>query len=423
MLVLIAHAADTHLGKKFSSLGIEERDRDVEEAFKQMMELLVTEHVNILVIAGDLFERPRPNNSTLLFFRDSVKEFLEKGGKIILVNGDHDTPGEAEAPATLLVSRYLNNVYHLKHFFRKDGFFSLVNEGEKVNFFGMGAIKGPRAIEHGKNIMKEIQSAVKTTDGKNIMVSHASIKDYFPLSDGYELDSFPSGIHYYAMGHLHFRMIDKLKDGVIAYPGSLEILNFEEIRRWKKEGKGFFIVDMSADEPVVHQVDLDIRTQEIFEISSEEDIRNLAKEIEAFITSFFLDRKPIVNIEIKESGESLRKTLLKYVERWQKAGAIISLHYKPEKEDSMELDLNAKGEWDELKIVKKIIGDEQVAKLIIDLKNCLSSPENSNCDEIAREITSKKEYWEKALKEWPKERGLETGKNEEKGGKLTKFMG
>lgn len=419
-LVLIAHAADTHLGRWSTKPEREERDRDIEDAFKQMIDLIMMEHVKILIIAGDLFDRPRPSNSTLLFFRDSVREFLERGGKIILVNGEHDTPGVAEVPSTFLVSKYLNNVYHLKHFFLKDGPLSMEEDGKRLNFYGMGVVRGPKAIEHGKNIMKEIQSAVKNSSGKNVMVSHASVKEYFFKGEGYELESFPSGVHYYAMGHLHFRIIDDLKDGVIAYPGSLEILTIDEIEEWKRKGKGFYIVDMSADEPVVHQANLDVRPQEIFEISSEDEILGLSKEVESFISQFSSGRRPIVNIAMR-GGDSLRRALQPRIERWQKAGAIISISFKRAENSSLEFGPAKSGEWDEMKIVKSVVGEEQIAKLIIDLKNCLSSPEESNCEEIAREITARKDYWEKALKEWPKQKSIAKGGEKRQG--LSKFMG
>jgi len=396
----MAHAADTHLGKKFVGLGREDRDRDVEEAFSQMMELILLEHVKLLVIAGDLFDKPRPSNSTLIFFRESVREFLERGGKIVLVNGEHDTSTASEHPATYLVSKYLSNVYHLKHFFGSEDALCLEDGGDKTCFYGLGAIRGPKALVHGRNIMGKIESVAKSSPGKKVMVSHISIKDYFPFAEGYELSSLPSGISYYALGHLHFRAVERVKDGVLAYPGSLEILSLSEVPEWKKKGKGFYIVDLSPEEPVVHQVDLDVRPQEVFEISSEEDIPSFASSVEKLLAQLSGGRPPIINVVVR-GGEGLRKVLQSRLEKLQKSNAIFSVTSKPAEDSSLDSDFAADGEWEELKIVKKIVGDEAVAKLIIDLKNCLSSSEESKCDDIAGEILERRDYWEKALKQWP----------------------
>lgn len=403
-LVLMAHAADIHLGKNFMKFEGEERNRDIELAFRQMMDLLVQEHVDLLAISGDLFERPRPNNYTLALFKEAVLEFLQKGGKILLVNGEHDTSTERDLTATDLVSRYLDGVYHLRHFYSKSEMLSIEKEGMRLNFYGLGAIRGPRAIENGKNIMRFIEKTALEENGKNIMISHISTKDYFPLADGYELASFPDGISYYALGHLHFRIIDNLKRGIVAYPGSLEILSLKEIEEWKKKGKGFYIVDLSSDEAIVHQVDLDIRPQEIFEISSAREIGELQGKIDRYLSTLVSDRSPIINILLEgDEVEILRKEIQSRLNALRSRNVLISITSRPSESDRLFEKVEGfrgAGGSNELKIMSKIVADEQIAKLIIDLKNCLSE-EEKDCREIAEAITERRDYWNKAIEKWP----------------------
>jgi DNA repair exonuclease SbcCD nuclease subunit len=424
MMVLIAHAADIHLGKSFQRIASEERDRDIDEAFRQMLDFIISEHLKILIISGDLFDRPRPSNFTLASFKESVKEFLSSGGRIILVNGDHDTAAESDITATDLVSRYLNGVYHLRHFVKREHELNIEEDGVKLNFFGLGAIRGPRGLKQGQEIMKRINEIARIEQGRNIMVSHISIKEIFPIAEGHSLDSLPSNIDYYALGHIHRRIINNVKDGILAYPGSLEIISRDEIDDWKKKGKGFYIVDLSSREPLVHQVNLDIRPQEKFGISSEKEVQNLVAEVEKYLAQLYSDKMPVIHIELSDEIDSIKKALRPHVDRWQKQGVMTNLILNPSKAETSSIEYGTSGSMNELKIVNALVGDEHIARLIIELKNCLSMSDEQQCGEIAKEITSKKEYWDKALKEWPKSSAESSTqkKNLSEAG-LGKFMG
>jgi len=53
----LLHTADLHLGRQFMGLGLEE---DHEAVLGQIVETLVAERVDVLVIAGDVFDRASP---------------------------------------------------------------------------------------------------------------------------------------------------------------------------------------------------------------------------------------------------------------------------------------------------------------------------------------------------------------------------
>lgn len=61
----ILHTAYFHLGRQFMGLSLEE---DHEVVLGQIVKTLVAEHVEVLVIAGDVFDRASPLNSAIRQF-------------------------------------------------------------------------------------------------------------------------------------------------------------------------------------------------------------------------------------------------------------------------------------------------------------------------------------------------------------------
>ncbi len=96
----LLHTADWHLGKTLGDL-----DRSAEHAlFLQWLEeRLLEEEVDLLVIAGDLFDSATPPQSAVRLYFDFLATLYRRGGpRVAIIAGNHDSPGHLESPRDLL---------------------------------------------------------------------------------------------------------------------------------------------------------------------------------------------------------------------------------------------------------------------------------------------------------------------------------
>jgi exonuclease SbcD len=91
----ILHTADLHLGRQFMGLSLEE---DHEVILGQIVEALVTERADVLVIAGDIFDRASPPNSSIRQFNRFLKSVAEETeAAVVMISGNHDSGDRIEA--------------------------------------------------------------------------------------------------------------------------------------------------------------------------------------------------------------------------------------------------------------------------------------------------------------------------------------
>jgi len=100
MSLKILHTGDWHLGQTFF-----EYDRQKEHAaFLRFLEsVLVDKEIDVLLICGDVFDTANPSaESQRLFFRFLRNAVTAKPDvQIIVISGNHDSPGRLEAPNPL----------------------------------------------------------------------------------------------------------------------------------------------------------------------------------------------------------------------------------------------------------------------------------------------------------------------------------
>ncbi|MCC3153966.1 exonuclease subunit SbcD [Hymenobacter sp. BT770] len=97
----VLHTADWHLGQRFIS-GHERTDEH--RHFLHWLVATVREHaVEILVIAGDVFDSGSPSNQALELYYDFLLQMQSTECRdIVVVGGNHDSPATLNAPARLL---------------------------------------------------------------------------------------------------------------------------------------------------------------------------------------------------------------------------------------------------------------------------------------------------------------------------------
>jgi exonuclease SbcD len=215
--IKILHCSDLHLGAELITLGeiAKERRQELLTNFFRIVSLCKEEDIELLLIAGDLFEGFNTDKNTI----KSVKEALGTiPGTIVAISpGNHDF---IAIDSTYSDSDWPNNV----HIFTK-GLESIEFEDKNLCLWGAAFrstyVKRPMLLPSGVD------------EGRiNICVIHGEV-----VSEGQESNYHPitpmqirfSGMDYIALGHIHKRT-DILKCGSTwySYSGCPEGKGFDE---------------------------------------------------------------------------------------------------------------------------------------------------------------------------------------------------
>lgn len=103
----LVHLSDTHLGfKQFERMtpaGTNQREADVAESFRRVIDKIIELAPDVVLIAGDMFHTVRPSNPAILHahleFSRLVKELPR--ATVAMVAGNHDTPRTRETGCIL----------------------------------------------------------------------------------------------------------------------------------------------------------------------------------------------------------------------------------------------------------------------------------------------------------------------------------
>lgn len=84
----ILHTSDWHLGRSFHGAGLMEAQRGFIDA---LLETVTTERVEVVLIAGDVYDRALPSVDAVTLFDDAVVRLREAGATVIATSGNHDS--------------------------------------------------------------------------------------------------------------------------------------------------------------------------------------------------------------------------------------------------------------------------------------------------------------------------------------------
>ncbi len=191
------HAADPHLDSPLQGLEVHD-GAPVEvlrgatrRAFENLVQLALEEHIDFLVIAGDLYDGDWKDYSTGLFFRGQMVRLRDSGIPVYLIAGNHD--------AASIISKKLTLPDNM-HVFSTRSAESKEVAGRPVVIHGRGFPN--RSVP--ENLARDYPAAVP---GKfNVGLLHTSLTGrpghdtYAPCS---EQDLRDKGYGYWALGHIH----------------------------------------------------------------------------------------------------------------------------------------------------------------------------------------------------------------------------
>ena len=261
-----AHLADTHLG--YRQFGLYEREKDFYEVFEKITDKIIEEKVDFVIHSGDLFDNSRPSPLALLTFQKCLIKLKNANIPVYAIAGNHDSVLRKGAiPPQVLFKKFGLKVI------------SPINTNymyEDVFIAGLPYYSSSQ-YKNLKNKLSDLSKKAANHE-KSILVLHQGIDKYFNLQYELEIGDVPDNFTYYAMGHLHNFINDDFGEGKLVYPGSSEVWKTSELEDYRKNGKGFVIVDLDGKKPSIDRIKIDI-PREFIERTLDYD--NLASGIEA----------------------------------------------------------------------------------------------------------------------------------------------
>ncbi len=397
-MVLIAHLADTHIGA--IQYGLLEREEDFYSAFRKAIDKAIEEHVRLVLISGDVVDKPRLGGKPLRVLYHELKKLRDRGIDVVVILGEHDFKRvRGEEPILYL--------------FADQGLVKVIGIGDRLyikrNVDGYellvaGVSKHRRnEIKHLLKKLQQLQSVSSNYSGKSVLMLHQGLKEVNPHAGEISVDNLPKNFNYYALGHYHVMNVGiRVGDrGIAAYPGSTEVLRVDELvkevvlgtRKALTAEKGFLIVDLSGDEPIIHRVGIDVRPQFRIELDLKLfELKNILNTLANALAK--LSIKPVLHIKFRGKIENTKQldTLLsatvgKYVltYRWEMEDSeSISEHCTvPKDYFDMDKELHS--------IIVKELGSEELARLALDILEIVrsSTQEHQKVHELAELIDRK----------------------------------
>lgn len=253
----VLHTADWHLGQKFFH-----RNRAEEHlaALDWLVQYIIKEEVELLIVAGDIFDTDSPPNYARKLYFDFLKQLVNTSCEdIVIVAGNHDSANMLDAAKELFKILNVHVVGHIS----EDRAAQIIEIKGKEND-ALKAVVGAVPYLRDKDIRKsvsgetyeervnnlrsgiqqhyqEIETALKPYQNKNIPVivtghlyAAGGDREDRPNSihigslDIIKAESFSEDFDYVALGHLHrYQQIDKSRN--IWYSGALIPLDFSEL--------------------------------------------------------------------------------------------------------------------------------------------------------------------------------------------------
>jgi DNA repair exonuclease SbcCD nuclease subunit len=234
-----AHIADAHLGG-----WRDPKMRDVNtKSFITAIDRIISEQVDFLIIAGDLFNTSLPAMECLKTCVQKLKEVKDAGIPIYIIPGSHDySPSGKTILDVLEETGLFKNV--MRGEITEEGKLKLkftVDEKTGVKFTGILGKRGGLEKKYYEDIERE---NLENEPGKKIFLFHSAINELKPKEladmDAMEASLLPKGFDYYAGGHVHIIQNISLEGRPnIVYPGPIFPNSFSEIEKLKH---GTFVI-------------------------------------------------------------------------------------------------------------------------------------------------------------------------------------
>lgn len=249
------HIGDIHLGKWLYQQSLLEIQADL---LDQVCNYLVTNDIDVLIMAGDIYDRSIPSNEAVDVLNDFLtKVILKYHKKVLMIAGNHDSASRLQFASGLLKQEGLYieaypqkelkpvvidgvNFYLLPFF--KPSYIRYLFKNEKITTYqdAFSCYLKNQNIDYSKtNVLVTHQFIAGNQD--NIRSDSEAILNV----GGTEIIdvNLVKQFDYVALGHLHAPQ--KISKESIRYSGSLMAYSFDEVKQSKS------IVDVEIDNKTV----------------------------------------------------------------------------------------------------------------------------------------------------------------------------
>ncbi len=251
----ILHTSDWHLGRSFHRVGMLEHQA---RFLDHLVEVVRDEAVDVLVVAGDVYDRALPSVDTVALLGDALARLRSAGAELLLTSGNHDSARRLGFAAEVL---QLGGV-HLRTAVTDLARPVLLDDAHgPVALYGLPYLEpalcadelgaGGRSHEAVlAHAMARVRAdlARRRAGTRSLVAAHAFVVGGAPSDSERDISvggvgSVPSqvfdGVDYVALGHLHGRQ--RLAE-TVRYSGSPLAYSFSEARHHK----GSWLVDLGA---------------------------------------------------------------------------------------------------------------------------------------------------------------------------------
>ncbi len=321
----IIHTSDWHIGKIVNEYSM---IKDQEYILNKLIETIDNEKVEVLIIAGDIYDRSIPPVEAVELLNDTfIKLVVDRNIKVLAISGNHDSGERLSFGSGILKKQGLHIVGRDDEIYNK---VTLKNNDENINFY-LVPYKDPalikklldnKEIRNHNDAMKAIIDKIKESLNKdeiNILIAHGYItmkrEDAIDTSENkYEVANLEvseserplsiggtdlidgklfNDFDYVALGHLHGQQ--RVGRDTMRYSGSLLKYSFSEV----KQNKGVTILDINnKDIKVSHKALTPLRDLKVIKGNIEdllEEGRNITQGKEDYIQAILTDDGELLN--------------------------------------------------------------------------------------------------------------------------------
>lgn len=347
----IIHCSDLHLDSKMKSnldsMKAKERRDEILRTYQNMVEYAAENDVEIIIIAGDMFDKKNITVKAKNVVLDSI--FSHPEIDFIYLKGNHD-----EASFILDLEEIPSN---LKLF---------TNTGWTSYRYGKIVISG---IEFGNLSNYEIYNTLMLNKNDiNIVTLHGQEVKY-DQRDKAEIINIQSlknkNIDYLALGHVHRFKQERIDNrGIYCYSGCLEGRGFDECGE-----KGFVLLDINEEKQKIESKFIPFAGRHLYEINVDITGTSTTLEVEEKIDNMIekIEKEALIKIVLIGKVELNSERDIKYLEKKYKNMFYFAKIYDETtlKIDYMtyENDASLKGEFIRL-VLKQNLSEEEKRKII-----------------------------------------------------------
>lgn len=210
------HTADLHLDSPLTSLALRNAELGdlvrgaTRKALERIVDLAISEEVNAVIIAGDLYDGSQTSMATALFLMGQMRRLEAAGIRVFLIRGNHDAQSQITRELT-----FPPNV-HVFDGRGKPVKAGMLGNGREIHIHGVSFAQ-PHAPT---SLLPTYRGPV--ADAVNIGLMHTSLagaSSHDPYAPTGIADLTAHGFDYWALGHIHQRRVHLEKPWIVM-PGN-----------------------------------------------------------------------------------------------------------------------------------------------------------------------------------------------------------